>query len=289
MITFSCSNCGKNFSVKDELAGRKGKCKSCHADIVVPDVSNNTSEKIIIELDTVATDELPQEAAKPAATHSSAPEEKIVIRFDNTEQSHQPDPPANTAPLPQSAPAAQGTPSPASTTTSAPATSRTQGRRLSPRLRRLQADADQVSKAFVDHPPIRILARHGDPPDRYEIEYNVKGLERRGFENDPIIRTQHIVEIQLTREYPRSEPLCKMRTPVFHPNINPSKICIGDHWSAGRTLVDIIIRIGQMLSYQHHYSPSPLDMEADQWARNQNQEERFPIDNVNCVPKHYDF
>ncbi len=28
-------------------------------------------------------------------------------------------------------------------------------------------------------------------------------------------------------------PPCRMLTPVFHPNVDPQKICIGDHWSAG--------------------------------------------------------
>ncbi len=37
MITFSCETCGKSFTVADELAGRKAKCKACGSAIVVPD------------------------------------------------------------------------------------------------------------------------------------------------------------------------------------------------------------------------------------------------------------
>jgi DNA-directed RNA polymerase subunit RPC12/RpoP len=36
MIEFSCHSCGKEFSVKDELAGKKGKCAACGEAIVVP-------------------------------------------------------------------------------------------------------------------------------------------------------------------------------------------------------------------------------------------------------------
>ena len=34
-----------------------------------------------------------------------------------------------------------------------------------------------------------------------------------------------------------------MITPSFHPNIDPQKICIGDHWSAGQRLSDLIARL----------------------------------------------
>jgi hypothetical protein len=41
-------------------------------------------------------------------------------------------------------------------------------------------------------------------------------------------------------------------TPVFHSNIDPQKICIGDHWSAGQSLAQLIARIGEMICYQSY-------------------------------------
>ena len=35
-IQFACLNCGKSFSVKDELAGKKGKCSACGTPMQVP-------------------------------------------------------------------------------------------------------------------------------------------------------------------------------------------------------------------------------------------------------------
>ena len=35
-ITFKCSGCGKEYTVADSLAGRKGKCKVCGAPTVIP-------------------------------------------------------------------------------------------------------------------------------------------------------------------------------------------------------------------------------------------------------------
>jgi ubiquitin-protein ligase len=57
-----------------------------------------------------------------------------------------------------------------------------------------------------------------------------------------------------------------MLTPVFHPNIDPQKICIGDHWSAGQSLADMVVRIAEMICYQSYNTKSPLNAEAAAWA-----------------------
>jgi ubiquitin-protein ligase len=57
-----------------------------------------------------------------------------------------------------------------------------------------------------------------------------------------------------------------MVTPVFHPNIDPQKICVGDHWSAGQRLAQLIVRIGEMLTYQSYNVKSPLNAKAAAWA-----------------------
>jgi predicted Zn finger-like uncharacterized protein len=70
-----------------------------------------------------------------------------------------------------------------------------------------------------------------------------------------------------------------MLTPVFHPNIAPHAICIGDHWSAGESLSSLVTRIGEMLAYQSYNTKSPLNGEAAKWV-DQNVE-RLPLDPVN--------
>ena len=44
MIKVTCDACGAGFSAKDELAGRHGKCPSCKAPIVVPDVDSDDDD-----------------------------------------------------------------------------------------------------------------------------------------------------------------------------------------------------------------------------------------------------
>jgi ubiquitin-protein ligase len=133
------------------------------------------------------------------------------------------------------------------------------------RMRRLIADAKQMADAFAGSQLIKVRPIAGDPPEAYRVEYAVRGLQR-GKGNKPAPREQHLVEIRLTSDYPRLAPQCKMLTPVFHPNIDPTTICVGDHWAAGERLVDLAVRIGEMLAYQAYNIQSPLDAEAAMWA-----------------------
>ena len=132
------------------------------------------------------------------------------------------------------------------------------------RDRRLRADQEMVSGLFTDHPFIQLKEAIGDPPERYRIEYRVKGLVMRSAE--VVEKDSHLVEIFLTLAYPRQPPQCRMLTPVFHPNIAPHAICIGDHWSAGESLAALIVRIGEMITYQSYNTKSPLNGLAARWA-----------------------
>src|SRR4051812_14093615 len=171
--------------------------------------------------------------------------------------------------------AAADAPGPAAVDVAAPVTdgaaTRASGRPTAPRIpmrvRRLNSDAQQMEVAFADFPPIRVVSTRGTPAEVYQIEYHVKSLERGpGKKLEPIPREQHLVEIQLTADYPRVSPQCRMLTPVFHPNIDPSHVCVGDHWAAGERLPDLVVRIGEMLAFQAYNIKSPLDAEAAMWA-----------------------
>ncbi len=133
------------------------------------------------------------------------------------------------------------------------------------RLKRLYADHQQVTKIFGNHPNIRLIEAIGTPPERYIIEFLLNGLTGENEEEIAIINS-HRAEIYLTLDYPRRPPFCRMLTPIFHPNINPQKICIGDHWNAGQALTQLIIRIGEMICFQSFNVQSPLNAKAAVWA-----------------------
>jgi ubiquitin-protein ligase len=137
--------------------------------------------------------------------------------------------------------------------------------RIPMHIRRLRSDAELMTKTFTHTGPIRLKSAVGDPPSTYRLEYFVRGLER-GKGREPIVRDNHLVEIELTSDYPRLSPHCKMLTPIFHPNIDASTICVGDHWTAGERLIDLAVRIGEMIAYQAYNIKSPLNGEAAMWA-----------------------
>ena len=77
-----------------------------------------------------------------------------------------------------------------------------------------------------------------------------------------------------------------MLTPIFHPNIEPATICVGDHWTAGERLVDLVVRIGEMIAYQAYNVKSPLDGEAAMWADLHVRD--LPVDDRNLRPPELD-
>jgi len=136
---------------------------------------------------------------------------------------------------------------------------------MNPRIRRLCADHKKVSTIFANHPYIRLLSAEGNPPENYLFEYAVMSIVPNE-QGARIAGNLHRVQVYLPVDYPRRPPFCRMLTPVFHPNIDPQKICIGDHWSAGESLAHLIVRIGEMLCYQSYNVKSPLNAEAAAWA-----------------------
>jgi ubiquitin-protein ligase len=136
---------------------------------------------------------------------------------------------------------------------------------MSVRLRRLKADYDRLSTIFTQTSRIRIKKTFGNPPEKYQLEYLVQGMEKT-LDGKLRLRSNFMIEITLTGAYPRMAPQCKMLTPVFHPNIAPHAICIGDHWAAGESLSNLVVRVAEMLSYQSYNTQSPLNGEAAKWA-----------------------
>lgn len=142
------------------------------------------------------------------------------------------------------------------------------------RLRRLQSDYEAVRRLARRHPRIEVDGVGGDPPQRYLIRYRVSSLRERGEEI--VVARNHQLEIVLPSTYPRDPPLCRMLTPVFHPNIAPHAVCIGDHWTAGESLDLMIQRIGEMLAFQSYNVKSPLNGLAARWI--EEHPDRVPVD-----------
>lgn len=148
---------------------------------------------------------------------------------------------------------------------------------MTARMRRLASDWEQVKKDFAGHKNIIVTPIGDEPPEKYHVTYFVNGIY---LLPDGRIETlaRHEVDIILHADYPRYKPICKITTPIWHPNFRDGQICIGDIWGAGESLSDIIINIGDMIQYKSWNSYSPLSAEAAQWAMDN--KHLFPVGNV---------
>ena len=150
---------------------------------------------------------------------------------------------------------------------------------MSVRQKRLAADFERIGRLFASHPNIRIVETEGDPPERYKVEYTLAGLV---IQDGKVVRKgTHLAEVYLPLGYPRQAPQCRMLSPIYHPNIAPHAICIGDHWSAGESLAALMARIGEMITFQSYNIKSPLNGEAARWAE-QNMDQ-LPIQKVDLT------
>lgn len=155
---------------------------------------------------------------------------------------------------------------------------------MTARMRRLASDWEQIKKDFAGHKNIIVKPVGEEPAEKYHVTYFVNGIY---LLPDGKIETlgRHEVEITLHAEYPRYKPICKILTPIWHPNFRDGQICIGDIWGAGESLSDIIINIGDMIQYKSWNSYSPLSADAAQWAMEN--KHIFPVGNINLYVADY--
>ncbi len=151
----------------------------------------------------------------------------------------------------------------------------------SPRTRRLKIDYELLSRRFANWPVIQISASAGLPPEHYRFVYSLKGLYVDAA-GEILERDSHVLEVNLSLDYPRRAPQCRMLTPVFHPNFDDSTVCIGDFWAASEGLDDLVIRIGRMIAYQEYNTRSPLNGLAAKWTAEHLSE--LPIDSRIVAP-----
>ena len=155
---------------------------------------------------------------------------------------------------------------------------------MTARMRRLASDWEQIKKDFTGHKNIIVTPVGDEPPEKYRVTFFVNGIY---LLPDGRIETlgRHEVEITLHADYPRYKPICKILTPIWHPNFRDGQICIGNIWGAGESLSDIIVNIGNMIQYRSWNSYSPLSADAAQWAMEN--KHLFPVGNIDLYMADY--
>lgn len=145
----------------------------------------------------------------------------------------------------------------------------------SPRVRRLAADYEALRAEFSGHRHVTVEPLGPIPPEAYRVSYWLPGLTLNG--DVPVQVGEHLVEIRLSLGYPREQPSVVPLTPIFHPNVS-DHYCIADYWAAGEGLIDVVVKVADMIQYRVYNTKSPLDATAAYYA--EQHPDLFPVGSV---------
>ena len=141
-------------------------------------------------------------------------------------------------------------------------------------------DYEQLKDLLELYPNISIVKTEGQPPDNYEIEYNLRGYIKEE-DNTITIGQNHRVRISLPFGYPHFAPIAKPLTPIFHPDIDPAAIRLADHWQQNPSLPDLVLHIGEMICGNVYNLEDPFNQEAADWYKRQ--QKQLPLDSISIA------
>ena len=127
----------------------------------------------------------------------------------------------------------------------------------------LQHISRQIKERFTSHKTISVLPTRGAPPDQYVVTYIIPGMTQ--IDGEVVNATSHVIELSLPFGFPDLPPICKPKSIIFHPDFDQTAICLGDLWEQGRSLPDLIIHIGRMISGEFFSAGNAFNEEAAKW------------------------
>ncbi|WP_319586881.1 ubiquitin-conjugating enzyme E2 [uncultured Desulfobulbus sp.] len=141
-------------------------------------------------------------------------------------------------------------------------------------------DYEQLKDLLELYPHIFIVKTDGQPPDNYEIEYNLRGYVKEE-DNTVTIGQTHRVRISLPFGYPHFAPIAKPLTPIFHPDIDPAAIRLSEYWQQNPSLPDLVLHIGEMICGSIYNLEDPFNQEAADWYKRQ--QKQLPLDSISIA------
>lgn len=136
---------------------------------------------------------------------------------------------------------------------------------------------EETKLRFVDTNVIEVTPIAGAPPDKYEITYRIKGMHTDDT-GELTEQDNHLVTINIPFGFPHFPPSCIPNSPIYHPDFDPAAICIGDFWDQDKTLSDLIIYIGQLISGELFSSENAFNEDAATWYNDN--ENQLPFDTL---------
>lgn len=131
-------------------------------------------------------------------------------------------------------------------------------------IAKLQVIHKDVLASFGENKTIGVTPVEGDPPNKYKVVYQINSIFKD--ENGAIQESAyHEVLINIPFGFPHFPPSCKPLTPIYHPDFDPSAICIGDFWKKSQSFVELIVYIGKMISGETYTTNNAFNSDAVQW------------------------
>ena len=143
--------------------------------------------------------------------------------------------------------------------------------------KQLEAIYQEITERFSGDPAITVTPIDGDPPEKYEITYNIKSIFK-DESGDIQEKDSHTISINIPFGFPHFPPSCKPKSQIFHPDFDPAAICIGDFWEKERSIGDLIYHIGQMIAGSSYSTSNAFNEEAAKWY--QANSDRLPFDSL---------
>jgi ubiquitin-protein ligase len=159
---------------------------------------------------------------------------------------------------------------------------------MSVRDRRLESDYQGLLRLCMSNKNIKLLD-YIPEPRKYVIQIsNIVGVESINYDDAPVYRTQHILEISdFTLKYPQPVrdgiPTVHFKTPIFHPNVFEEKhlnglTCIyGDNMTENQPVNLLVFRLITMIQYANTDFGSPANYSARNWYDRNKHKGWFPL------------
>lgn len=145
----------------------------------------------------------------------------------------------------------------------------------------MSVSPDQLSeiyrqlRTFIDsQQAVSIKPMKGDPPEQYEVTYNISGFSKPG-KGEPYLTTGHKIEMTIPFGFPHFPPSCKPKSDIFHPDFDPAAICLGEFWHQHRQIPDLIVFIGRLINGESFSTINAFNEQASSWY--QEHSDSFPI------------
>jgi ubiquitin-protein ligase len=135
----------------------------------------------------------------------------------------------------------------------------------------------QLREFFLSHPAISIKPIKGDPPEQYEITYEIDGFSRP-VKGEPSLTTSHRIELTIPFGFPHFPPSCKPLSDIYHPDFDPAAICLGDFWQQNSQIPDLIVFIGKLINGESYSTANAFNEDAATWYQSHN--DTFPIADI---------